>query len=130
MRTLTQTTQALADESRLRILGLLATESVAAGELCVCQIIDVLGLAPSTISKHLALLRQADLIEGRKEGRWMHYRLAPPPGGPPPWILKRLATEARVAEDRASLLRLLRFDLEEVTRRQRAGERCCAPTKG
>jgi len=64
-------TKALADENRIRIL--MALEGRA--ELCVCQLIDMLQLAPSTVSKHLFILRSARLILGRKEGRWMYYRL-------------------------------------------------------
>lgn len=59
-------TKALAEENRVRIL--LALEG---RELCVCQIFELLDLAPSTVSKHLSILRQARLVEGRKEGRWM-----------------------------------------------------------
>ncbi|MBI1206695.1 MAG: metalloregulator ArsR/SmtB family transcription factor [Azospirillum sp.] len=66
-----QASQAIADPSRLRILKILET-----GELCVCQITAVLGLAPATVSKHLSLLRLAGLVSQRKAGRWVHYRLA------------------------------------------------------
>lgn len=45
-------------------------------ELCVCQIIELLGLAPSTVSKHMSILKQARLVEIRKNGRWAYYRLA------------------------------------------------------
>jgi ArsR family transcriptional regulator len=71
LRSTLKVTKALADLQRLRILMLLRQ-----GELCVCQIIAVLGLAPSTVSKHLSLLSEADLVVCRKEGRWAHYRLA------------------------------------------------------
>ena len=64
---------ALADETRLRILNLLN-----AGELCVCDIIKVLKEPQSKISRHLAYLRRAGLVEGRKDGLWMHYRLSKP----------------------------------------------------
>jgi ArsR family transcriptional regulator, arsenate/arsenite/antimonite-responsive transcriptional repressor len=64
-------TKALADENRVRILMALNGRD----ELCVCQLIDMLRLAPSTVSKHLFILRNARLIRGRKEGRWMYYRL-------------------------------------------------------
>ena len=64
-------TKALADENRVRILMALNGRD----ELCVCQLIDMLQLAPSTVSKHLFILRSARLILGRKEGRWMYYRL-------------------------------------------------------
>ncbi len=64
-------TKSLADESRLRILMALDGR-----ELCVCQITELLGLAPSTVSKHMAILTQARLVENRKDGRWRYYRLA------------------------------------------------------
>jgi ArsR family transcriptional regulator len=62
--------KALADGTRLRILGLLA-----AGEICVCHIHESLGLPQSKVSRHLAYLRRAGLVEARKEGIWVHYRL-------------------------------------------------------
>ena len=64
-------TKALSDENRVRIL--LALNGRA--EVCVCRLIELLQLAPSTVSKHLFILRNARLIDGRKEGRWMYYRL-------------------------------------------------------
>lgn len=63
--------KALSDENRLRVLMFLGD-----GELCVCQIIEMLDLAPSTISQHMAVLHRAGLVEARKEGRWIFYRLA------------------------------------------------------
>jgi DNA-binding transcriptional ArsR family regulator len=64
-------TKALSDENRVRLIAALED-----GELCVCQLIELIGLAPSTVSKHLSILRSARLIQGRKNGRWMYYRLA------------------------------------------------------
>lgn len=63
--------KALADTTRLRILGLLL-----AGEVCVCEIHDSLALPQPKVSRHLAYLRRAGLVEGRKDGLWVHYRLA------------------------------------------------------
>ena len=63
-------TKALSDENRVRTLM-----ALGGGELCGCQIIELLGLAPSTVSKHMAVLHQAGLVESRKEGRWIYYRL-------------------------------------------------------
>jgi ArsR family transcriptional regulator, arsenate/arsenite/antimonite-responsive transcriptional repressor len=63
--------KALAHPARLRILAMLR-----GGELCVCQITAVLGLAPSTVSAHLSELRRAGLVAERKDGRWVAYRLA------------------------------------------------------
>ena len=70
MREFMNITKALSDESRVRILMLLRE-----GELCVCQLIELVGLAPSTVSKHMAILVQARLVEFRKEGKWRYYRL-------------------------------------------------------
>ena len=66
--------KALGHPARLRILSLLR-----GGELCVCQVTEVLGLAPSTISEHLSLLRRAGVIEERKEGKWVFYALTDDP---------------------------------------------------
>ena len=63
--------KALADSTRLRILALLQ-----AGEICVCDIHGSLDLPQPTVSRHLAYLRKAGLVEGRKDGLWVHYRLA------------------------------------------------------
>lgn len=63
--------KALADPTRIRILGLLA-----AGEICVCDIHDSLRLPQSLVSRHLAYLRRSGLVATRKEGLWVHYRLA------------------------------------------------------
>jgi ArsR family transcriptional regulator len=63
--------KALADGTRLRILGLLLD-----GEVCVCHIHESLGLPQPKISRHLAYLRRTGLVEARKDGLWVHYRLA------------------------------------------------------
>ena len=63
--------KALADGTRLRILALLQ-----AGEICVCDIHGSLGLPQPTVSRHLAYLRKSGLVQGRKDGLWVHYRLA------------------------------------------------------
>jgi ArsR family transcriptional regulator len=63
--------KALADTTRLRILGLLLT-----GEVCVCHIHESLRISQPKASRHLAYLRRAGLVDTRKEGLWVHYRLA------------------------------------------------------
>src|SRR6185437_16360331 len=65
--------RAFSDRTRLRILNLLRP-----GELCVCDLVRVIGSPQPTVSRHLAYLRKARLVTARKEGLWMHYRLAPP----------------------------------------------------
>jgi DNA-binding transcriptional ArsR family regulator len=62
--------KAVADPTRARILKMLE-----GGELCVCQIIAVLALSPSNVSKHLFLLKSARLVNDRKEKKWVHYSL-------------------------------------------------------
>jgi ArsR family transcriptional regulator len=66
-----QVFKALADPTRIRIVGLLA-----GGEICVCHIYESLRLPQSLVSRHLAYLRRAGLVETRKDGLWVHYRLA------------------------------------------------------
>jgi ArsR family transcriptional regulator len=63
--------KALADSTRLRILGLLMT-----GEVCVCHIHESLKIPQSKTSRHLAYLRHAGLVETRRDGLWIHYRMA------------------------------------------------------
>jgi ArsR family transcriptional regulator, arsenate/arsenite/antimonite-responsive transcriptional repressor len=65
--------RALSDPTRLRILGLLVQ-----GELCVCDIVNTLRLPQPTISRHLAYLRESELVEARRDGLWMHYKLVAP----------------------------------------------------
>ena len=69
--------KALGDESRLR--ALLALQK---GELCVCQITELLDLAPSTVSKHMSILKAAGLVTSHKRGRWIYYRWAGPEAAP------------------------------------------------
>lgn len=64
--------RAFSDRTRLRILYMLRGH-----ELCVCYIVDVLGVPQPKASRHLAYLRKAGLVLVRKEGQWMHYSLAP-----------------------------------------------------
>ena len=71
MREFMTVIKALAEENRVRVVLALRER-----ELCVCQIVELLGLAPSTVSKHLSILYQAGLLESRKDGRWVYYRLA------------------------------------------------------
>lgn len=63
--------KAISDPTRVRMLKLLE-----GGELCVCEIMDVLGLIQSTASKHLNILKVAGLVESRKGGTWSYYRRA------------------------------------------------------
>jgi ArsR family transcriptional regulator len=80
--------RALADPTRLRSLLLLATE----GELCVCELVHAIGELQPKISRHLAMLREAEIVTDRREGLWIHYRLNPKL---PAWAREVLAATAR-----------------------------------
>lgn len=67
---LTIISKALADPKRIRIILALSQR-----ECCLCQLTELLQLSPSTVSKHLSILRQADLIRSRREGKWIHCSL-------------------------------------------------------
>jgi ArsR family transcriptional regulator len=113
-------TKALSDENRVRILMALNS-----GELCVCQIIELLRLAPSTVSKHMSILKQARLVEGDKNGKWVYYRLA---GDSAPmavteaidWAKKHLVSEQVVKRDAKNLKSILSQRPVEVCKKQKA----------
>jgi ArsR family transcriptional regulator, arsenate/arsenite/antimonite-responsive transcriptional repressor len=65
--------KAFSDPVRLRLMNLLAAD-----EVCVCHLHEALSLPQPTVSRHLAYLRKAALVVGRKDGLWVHYRLAEP----------------------------------------------------
>ena len=119
MRDFMAITKALSDPNRVRIL--LALRS---GELCVCQITELFGFAPSTISKHLSILHQAHLIRSRKTERWVYYRL-PDKTAPTAvrealdWVHKSLTQSDEVAEDAKKLKQILKTDLAVICRRQK-----------
>ncbi|HEY7288483.1 MAG TPA: metalloregulator ArsR/SmtB family transcription factor [Vicinamibacterales bacterium] len=104
--------KALADETRLRILGLLLT-----GEVCVCDIHESLRIPQSKASRHLAYLRRSGLVETRREGLWIHYRL----GRPSDPVLGAIVNATGHA---LSHLDIVRKDAERL--RKRTG--CCVPT--
>jgi DNA-binding transcriptional ArsR family regulator len=118
MREALDITKALADEKRLRILMALVD-----GELCVCQITELLELAPSTVSKHMSILRQARLLEARKDGRWMYYRLAGRGASQAvreaiSWTRRNLADTSQINRDDKKLAKIRRMDREILCRKQ------------
>ena len=106
---LDQLFRALADPTRLRLLNLVADR-----EICVCYFVEILRMGQPKISRHLAYLRKAGIVSARREGKWMHYRLAIPKD-----------------EVAASILRETLRHLRAKPRMQRdlarLGSACCSP---
>lgn len=112
--------KALADETRVRLLMALEGR-----EVCVCQLIEMVGLAPSTVSKHMSILRHARLVESRKEGRWIFYRHpqncdSPIVAQALDWARRCLADDTKVRQDRERMAQVLEMDPEALCRKQ-----CC-----
>lgn len=110
--------KALADESRARAFCALRHQ-----ELCVCQIIELLGLAPSTVSKHISILRHAGLVETRKDGRWIYYRIREKNLSPEmkefiEYLLQILSNGDQIQEDAIRMKEILSIDPEEICKRQ------------
>jgi ArsR family transcriptional regulator, arsenate/arsenite/antimonite-responsive transcriptional repressor len=106
--------KALADETRLRILGLLLT-----GEVCVCNIHESLKIPQPKASRHLAYLRRSGLVETRRDGLWIHYRmgkLADP-------VLAAIGDAVRHALTHIDTVRRDAERLQKTTG-------CCVPTPG
>ena len=104
--------KALAHQARLRIVAMLRS-----GELCVCQITAVLGVATSTVSAHLSELRRAGLVAERKDGRWVYYSLTAGVAGddgPVDWAA--LGGDRQLADDAALVAKLRELGPEEVCR--------------
>jgi len=117
MREFIAVTKALADKNRVRALLALRGR-----ELCLCQLVELIGLAPSTVSKHMTVLKQARLVAGRKEGRWMYYRLgddqAPAAAREAvDWACRSLARDPIVKEDAKRLKVILKLDLDTLCKR-------------
>jgi ArsR family transcriptional regulator len=101
--------QALADRTRLRLLHMMAEQ-----EVCVCYFVQVIKAPQPKISRHLAYLRRAGLVAARREGKWMHYRLAMPTDS-------HAAAVFKAAIDSLRQDKTMRQDLAQL---QKA---CCGP---
>ena len=117
LRDFTDLAKALGDAHRVRIL--LALRGRA---LCVCQLVELLDLAPSTVSKHLSVLRGARLVDFEKSGRWAFYRRADEGtarvGEALRWVDASLSRSDQAARDATRLKEILRIPAEELCRRQ------------
>ena len=103
--------QALGDHTRLRLLNLMGDQ-----EVCVCYFVEILGGPQPKISRHLAYLRSAGIIEARREGKWMHYRIVTPPHIGATQVLRQT-------------LDCLKDEKQMLVDRARLTKACCAPAK-
>lgn len=111
--------KALADQNRIRTLLALRE-----GELCICQISEFLDLASSTTSKHISILKHANLVEDRKKGRWVYCRL---PGKNAPWEAKKsvkwifdlFSQEPEIQQDRKRLQKIRQLTPEDLCKKQK-----------
>jgi DNA-binding transcriptional ArsR family regulator len=129
MRELMAVTKALADEQRVRMLLALRRQ-----ELCVCQIVELVGLATSTVSKHMSILKQARLVESRKEGRWMYYRL-PCDDAPEmvrqamTWVFEHLGNDPHTLRDEQKLEEICQVDPHALCAARGDGQGCGSKTR-
>jgi len=101
--------RALADGTRLRLLNLMRTD-----EVCVCFFVEILKTNQPKISRHLAYLRRAGIVDARREGQWIHYRVVEPDD----------ADAARLLKD---VMSWLANDQEMQRDRERLVKICCSP---
>jgi ArsR family transcriptional regulator, arsenate/arsenite/antimonite-responsive transcriptional repressor len=102
---------ALSDPTRLRLLNLMNGR-----EVCVCYFVEILGQGQPKISRHLAYLRKADIVEARREGKWMHYRIVPP----------KHEGAAKLLSETLAVLREQKDMQRDAARLDKA---CCAPQR-
>src|ERR671924_1501320 len=96
---------ALSDRNRLRLINLMGED-----EICVCFFVEILKMPQPKVSRHLAYLRRAGIVEARREGKWMHYRIVSPPDKHARRILETLREwlghDREMQQDRARLVKV------------------------
>ncbi len=115
MNKLVLTAKSLADATRVRVLAALRDD-----ELCVCELSDALEISQSTLSTHLQVIREADLVQTRREGKWVYYALTPE-------ARRLLKTLFAFFKDRLEADKLLRRDGTRLKKRlaERENGACC-----
>ncbi len=111
--------KALSDSNRVRTVLALSK-----GELCVCRIIELLGLAPSTVSKHMSVLKHVGLVKSRKEEKWIYYRLPDITAqnakiqGALEWVFNSISRDEKTDEDSENLARILTQSPEALCKKR------------
>jgi ArsR family transcriptional regulator len=114
MKDVLSVTKALSDGNRLRTV--MALRDMV--ELCVCQVTEMLGLAPATVSRHMSILQNAGLVESRKDGRWVYYRLSESSKAEPivtvmDWLGESLERSPEIRADRKFLRKVAKCGAAE-----------------
>ena len=114
MKDVLSVTKALSDGNRLRTV--MALQEMV--ELCVCQVTEMLGLAPETVSRHMRILQHAGLVESRKNGRWVYYRISESAKNDPiatimNWLAESLNGSAEIRSDRRYLRKIAKCGAAE-----------------
>jgi len=115
--------KALSDRNRLRVFAALLNQK----ELCARQIIELLQVTGATASRHMGVLLSSGLVESRKDGRWVHYKISLQSDAFGPvlqWMRQVFENDEEIRKDRELLAEITSCDLEELCRRQR-GVGCC-----
>ena len=108
--------KALSDRNRLRIFAAL----ISYEELCACQIIELLQVTGATASRHLGLLITAGLVDSRKKGRWVYYRLHRPHLEPLfEWVKRELVESGEAKDDLKKLKEITASLPEEICKRRK-----------
>ena len=104
-------TKALSDHNRVRVVMALAENH----ELCVCQITAFLEIAMATVSRHMNILQGADLVQSRKDGRWVYYRLSDSfDNHLMSWLKESLSRAPEIVTDRKTIKKTLKRNAEEL----------------
>lgn len=116
MKTPLNMAKALADGGRMRVVAALLNHD----ELCVCQIVEMLQLTTATVSRHMSILQNARLVNSRKTGKWVYYRLDEAfPATLRLWLTEALAGSKTMAADKTVLEKVLSCDPQDVRRHQK-----------
>ncbi|WP_136795497.1 MULTISPECIES: ArsR/SmtB family transcription factor [Desulfosediminicola] len=120
-------TKAFADGNRMRILMALQH----AGELCPCQITELLEVSGATISRHLGVLQRSAIVESRNVGKWAYFRLKEDQEHQTmiTWLSSQLESTEQIQRDREALTAILALDPEDICRKQRGTECCPVPSE-
>lgn len=131
MNQITDIANALSDPNRVRLLV-----ACLDGERCVCQLVELIDLSNASISKHLSMLKRAGLLESRKEGRWVHYKVPESPdamiGDAIKFVRVHALDDETIKADEGRLMQIDAIEPVELAKMQREGccitSSCCTPT--